>query len=111
MRVLMICKACVVGIYQRKLEEMARQAQLDLTVLVPSAWRDPSGAQPLERVYTSGYRLEVVPMCLNGNFHLHFYPTLGRLMRQVRPQLVHIDEEPYNLAAWQAFCQARRIGA
>jgi glycosyltransferase involved in cell wall biosynthesis len=111
MRVLMICKACVVGIYQRKLEEMARQAQLDLTVLVPSAWRDPSGAQPLERVYTDGYRLEVAPMRLNGNFHLHFYPTLGRLMRQVRPQIVHIDEEPYNLAAWQAFWQARRIGA
>lgn len=110
-RVLMICKACVVGIYQRKLEAMAQQPELDLTVLVPSAWRDPSGAQPLERVYTRGYRLEVVPMRLNGNFHLHWYPTLGRFMRTVRPHLVHIDEEPYNVAAWQALWQAKRVGA
>ncbi|PJF35039.1 MAG: glycosyl transferase family 1 [Candidatus Thermofonsia Clade 1 bacterium] len=111
MRILMICKACVVGIYQRKLEEMAQQADLDLTVLVPSAWRDPSGVQPLERVYTRGYRLEVVPLSLNGNFHLHFYPTLGQIVRRLHPHLVHIDEEPYNLAAWQAFWLAKRIGA
>lgn len=111
LRVLMICKACVVGAYQRKLEAMAQGAELDLTVLVPSAWRDPSGVQPLERAYTRGYRLEVVPMHLNGSFHLHWYPTLGRVMRAVRPDLVHIDEEPYNLAAWQALWQARQVGA
>ncbi|MCE7949386.1 MAG: glycosyltransferase [Chloroflexi bacterium CFX4] len=111
MRVLMISKACVVGIYQRKLEEMARHSDLDLTLVVPSEWRDPSGVQPLERVYTRGYRLEVVPLRLNGNFHLHHYPTLGQIMREVRPQLVHIDEEPYNVAAWQALWHAKRIGA
>lgn len=111
LRVLMICKACVVGTYQRKLEAMAEHAELDLTVLVPSAWHDPSGVQSLERAYTRGYRLEVVPMRLNGNFHLHWYPTLGRVMRAVKPHLVHIDEEPYNLAAWQAFWWARRVGA
>lgn len=111
MRVLMISKACVVGIYQRKLEEMARHSDLDLTLVVPSEWRDPSGVQPLERVYTHGYRLEVAPLRLNGNFHLHHYPTLGQIMREVRPQIVHIDEEPYNVAAWQALWHAKRIGA
>lgn len=111
MRVLMICKACVVGTYQRKLEAMAQDASLDLTVLVPSAWRDPSGVQPLERAYTRGYALKVVPMRLNGNFHLHWYPTLGQIVRAVRPDLIHIDEEPYNLAAWQALWHAKRVGA
>jgi glycosyltransferase involved in cell wall biosynthesis len=113
MRVLMLSKACVVGAYQRKLEEMARQApDLTLRVLVPPAWRDPArGDLRLERVYVRGYELRVTPIRLNGNFHLHHYPHLGREIHDFRPDLVHIDEEPYNLATWQALWHARRAGA
>ena len=32
-------------------------------------------------------------------------------MRQFRPDVVHIDEEPYNLATWLALRQARAAGA
>lgn len=109
-RVLMISKACVVGIYQRKLEDIARLG-VDLTVVVPPSWRDERGEQPLERVYTQGYRLVVLPIRLNGNFHLHTYAGLGRLIREVAPEIVHIDEEPYNAAAWQAHFHAQRVRA
>jgi glycosyltransferase involved in cell wall biosynthesis len=110
MRVLMLSKACVVGIYQRKLEEIARQG-IDLLLLVPPTWTDERGTLALERVYTSGYRLETTPIWLNGSFHLHFYPQLGRWLRAFQPDIVHIDEEPYNLATWLALRQARRSGA
>lgn len=110
MRVLMISKACIVGIYQRKLEAIARRG-VDLLVLVPPSWRDERGEIKLERVYTEGYRLEVLPMRLNGNFHLHFYIGLGKRIRDFKPDIVHIDEEPYNLAAWQAMYRARQVGA
>lgn len=110
-RVLMLSKACVVGIYQRKLEAIARHADIELRVLVPPSWRDERGEQALERVYTQGYDLRTIPIALNGSFHLHYYPTLGCEMRAFRPHLVHIDEEPYNLAAWQALAWARRLGA
>jgi glycosyltransferase involved in cell wall biosynthesis len=66
---------------------------------------------PLERAYTEGYRLETLPIHRNGDFHLHFYTGLGEAMRRFRPQIVHIDEEAYNLAAWQALWHARRAGA
>jgi glycosyltransferase involved in cell wall biosynthesis len=107
MRVLMISKACVVGAYQRKLEEIAALPSVDLTVVVPPEWRDERGVLPLERAYTDGYRLVVEPMALNANFHLHFYPRLARRFAEARPDIVHIDEEPYNLAAWQALKLAR----
>jgi len=106
----MVSKACIVGIYQRKLEDIARLG-VDLTVVVPPSWKDERGEQALERVYTDGYRLEVLPIRRNGDFHLHTYDGLGRLMREVRPDIVHIDEEPYNLAAWQMFYDAKRVGA
>ncbi len=110
MRVLMLSKACVVGIYQRKLEQIAAQG-VTLRVLVPPSWRDERGEQPLERAHTQGYELHAVPICFNGNFHLHFYPTLARELADFRPQIVHIDEEPYNVVAWQALWLARRSGA
>jgi glycosyltransferase involved in cell wall biosynthesis len=41
-------------------------------------------------------------MMLNGNYHLHYYPKLRKIMREVRPEVVHIDEEPFNFATFQA---------
>ncbi|MBN1249788.1 MAG: glycosyltransferase family 4 protein [Anaerolineae bacterium] len=112
MRVLMISKACIVGTYQKKLEAMAEAAQdLALTVVVPPFWRDERGVTRLERAHTNGYRLTVLPAVLNGSFHLHFYPRLARVIQDVQPDLVHIDEEPYNLATYHANVLAHRAGA
>lgn len=109
LRILMLSKACVVGIYQRKLEYIA-QHNIDLLTLVPSAWRDERGELLLERVYTTGYQLETLPIRFNGNFHLHHYTGLGKRIREFRPDIIHIDEEPYNLVAWQLLYHARRLG-
>ncbi len=106
----MLSKACVVGTYQRKLELLAEQG-VELTVVVPPRWRDERGTLELERTCTRGYRLTVLPVVFNGSFHLHFYPAFGRLVRRLRPDLVHLDEEPYNLATFHANLLARRSGA
>ncbi|MFN2289822.1 MAG: glycosyltransferase [Anaerolineae bacterium] len=111
MRVLMVSKACLVGAYQRKLEELAALPEMELTVLVPPYWRDERGLVELERAHTEGYELLVEPMALNGHFHLHFYPRLGRQVRRVQPQIIHIDEEPYNLATAHALWLAQRARA
>ncbi|MGC8786067.1 MAG: glycosyltransferase, partial [Anaerolineae bacterium] len=111
MRVLMISKACVVGMYQRKLEELARFPQMELSLAVPPAWREKGRVLRLEKMYTSGYQLYVLPIVFNGHFHAHFYRGLDALMRRVRPHIVHIDEEPYNLATFQAMYIAQRNNA
>jgi len=107
----MISKACIVGQYQVKLEELARQPDVDLTVVVPPYWRDERGVISLERAHVNGYTLRVEPMRFNGQFHLHYYPTLPRILRDLQPQVVHIDEEPYNLATFFALRAARPIGS
>jgi glycosyltransferase involved in cell wall biosynthesis len=111
MRVLMVSKACLVGAYQRKLEEIARYPDVDLMVVVPSAWEEESRTVQLERAHTEGYDLVVEPVVFNGSFHFHFYPQLGQRLRAFRPDLVHIDEEPYNVATLHALWLARRSGA
>lgn len=110
MRVVLLSKALVVGAYQRKAEEIARRG-IELTVLVPPVWRDRRGEQPVERLHTEGYELRTLPLRFNGNFHLHYYPTLAQELRRLRPHVVHLDEEPYNTATWLGVRAARRVGA
>jgi len=50
-------------------------------------------------------------MAFNGHYHLHFYPKLRQIVRRMQPDLVHIDEEPYNLATFQAMRLAHSVGA
>lgn len=111
MRVVYVSKALVVGAYQRKLEELARVPGLELTAIVPAAWQEGRRALRLERAHTAGYDLVVAPLAFTGQFHLHFYPTLGRLLRRLRPDVLHMDEEPYNLATWHALAVGARVGA
>jgi len=112
MKVLMLSKACIVGAYQKKLEEIAAIPGVELTVVVPPSWADPhGGAIKLERVYLRGYELVVTDIALNGHFHTHYYPKLRQIVRQVRPDIMHIDEEPYNLATFQAMWLASRFVA
>ncbi len=109
MRVVMVSKALVVGAYQRKAEELAALG-LELTVLIPPTWGDSRGRQQAERAHTTGYTLRTIPIRLNGNFHLHYYPTLPAELAALRPDLLHMDEEPYNLATWHGLHAAQRLG-
>lgn len=112
MRILMLSKALVGGTSQRKLEEIAKCPQVELTLVTPPYWHHDDGSkQMLERLYTDGYRMIVTPMAFNGKYHWHYYPKLGQIMREVQPDIVHIDEEPYNLATLQAMYLARKQGA
>jgi len=111
-KVVMLSKALVVGAYQKKLEELARLPNIELTALVPPCWREPGvGRLVLERRYTRGYRLEQLPMLLNGQHHVHFYPALRRVLERERPTVLHIDEESFNLATFLALRAGRAVGA
>ena len=107
MRVLIVWKALVVGAYQRKLEVLASRPEIELACVVPPTW----GAQHFEPAYVRGYRVIVRPIRFNGNFHLFHFRGLGGALRELRPDIVHVDEEPYNLATILAVRQALAVGA
>ena len=97
---------------QRKADLLSGQPGVELTVVSPPYWRaDDGGTQLIEPTQRGNWTLAVSPMWLNGHFHLHTYPTLGKIMHECAPELVHIDEEPYNLATYQAMRLAHRFGA
>jgi glycosyltransferase involved in cell wall biosynthesis len=110
MRILMISKACLAAAYQTKLKEIAQIEGVELAIVVPPVWRDPAGPVYLEQSRGDGYQLWVDPIRFNGRFHLHYYPTLKQRLAAFRPHILHVDEEPYNLATWLAVRQARSAG-
>lgn len=112
MRILIVSKALVNGVYQRKLEELARLPDVELLAVVPPFWHENRvGVLQLERRYVEGYQLVVEPMWFNGHHHVHFYPGFGKHIARFRPDILHIDEEPYNLVTAHAALLGRRYGA
>jgi glycosyltransferase involved in cell wall biosynthesis len=113
LRVLIASKILVVAAYRRKLDEIAALPEIErLIVVTPPAWREPGGRLlTLEPAPASNYELRVEPIRFNGSFHLFHWPNLGRVMRATRPDLVHLDEEPYNLATAMGVRAAQKIGA
>jgi glycosyltransferase involved in cell wall biosynthesis len=110
---LIASKILVVGAYRRKLDEIAALPDIEhLVAVAPPAWREPGGRLlTLEPAPATNYELRVEPIRFNGNFHLFHWPTLGRVMCEVRPDIVHLDEVPYTLATALGVRSARRIGA
>ena len=111
MKVLLISKALVSGPYQKKLEELALEPDIELRAVAPPYWRTGRMRQTLRRVHVEGYELSVRRMLFNGRFHVHFFPGLAREIDDFQPDLVHVDEEPYNLATAHAIRLARRANA
>jgi len=111
LRVTLISKACILGAYQTKLEQIAGHDDIELSVVVPPYWIENGNRLDLERSHTRGYDLVVSPLAFNGRYHLHFYPRLSSVLRQTQPDICHIDEEPYNMATYLAARAARRGGA
>lgn len=109
MRITLLSKALITGVYQRKCELIAAHPDVELTVYVPPAWRTGDHVARLERLHTQGYALVELPIHFNGSFHLHYYPQLAQQLRLAQPDILHIDEEPYNLATFQALRAARAL--
>ncbi len=108
----MLSKALVHGAYQTKCEALAALPGVELTVIVPPAWREIGGWETkLERQHTHGYTLISTPIVANGHHHVHFYPRLGGLLRRLRPEVFHVDEEAFNFSAFHAMWLGRRLGA
>lgn len=111
MKVMLLSKALVVGTYRRQLEWIARDPEVELVAVVPPLWREPGvGEIPLESLPASNYRLRVCPIAFNGHFHLYFWPSLGKVLHEERPDILHIDEESFNPATFQAMWLGRRQG-
>jgi glycosyltransferase involved in cell wall biosynthesis len=116
LRVLVVGHAAVVPLNQAYYALAGTRPDLDVAVMAPRRW--PSGLQGdlsfRRHPLLPPHRAFPTPVLFGrpgALMHLHTYPAaLGPLLR-FRPRVVHVDGEPYSLAALQFGLLARATGA
>jgi glycosyltransferase involved in cell wall biosynthesis len=112
MKILLITKTLAeFANIQEKVREIAKLG-IQLTVVSPGRW---GGKEcELRRVKPDGYEFLVCKCWFSGassirlGNHLHFYPEISRVIEREKWDLVHIDEEPFNLATYHALTRCDR---
>ncbi|MFQ5540601.1 MAG: glycosyltransferase, partial [Candidatus Binatia bacterium] len=94
----MVSKGSVLRSYSEKWERMARDPGLELTLFVPERW----GRLTAEVERSLACKIILGKTVFGGKNHLHFYPFLGKSIKEARPDVLHIDEEPYSLVTFHA---------
>ncbi|KAF2988916.1 2-deoxystreptamine glucosyltransferase [Methylocystis sp. MJC1] len=75
-------------------------------LVVPKQWREFGRVLDAEGETDPRMNLHILPIVIPDagpmNWYLHFYPGLRRLLKQTRPDVLHLWEEPWSLVALQA---------
>jgi glycosyltransferase involved in cell wall biosynthesis len=104
MKVLVIWKALVSEAYHKKLRELVKFKDVELTLIVPTKWHNIN----LEKRFCNEYKIIPTKVVLSGYNHFHWYPGLEECVKQIRPDIFHIEEEHYSFVTYQAIKLAKK---
>ncbi len=107
--VVWISKTFVAAPAQRLLDRLAGGGRWRVTLITPPSWRQDGREDLFHPMPAARFTAITLPIRGNGHFHRYVYHGLGAALSALRPDVVQIDEEPYNPAAWQALYHARRL--
>lgn len=103
MRILVISHPAIQPTYQRKFEEIARHAHVRMRVVVPDTWFEND-----QTLHFSGRRasedLSFYPGKITSpGYGSRYFFTRGLVthFREFRPDIIHLEEEPWSLCALQ----------
>ncbi len=117
-RALVISHTYLEPSHRGKLRALAARG-LEVTVAIPQRWREPWFGRPIDVAWERQGGLEVFPLPARGmgggtKEELAQATYSGRalrsLLRDRRPDLIQIEEEPNTAAAKQVLAAARRLG-
>jgi glycosyltransferase involved in cell wall biosynthesis len=107
LRVLSIAHAAVSRPAGRlRYHPFAARNDLDVHLVVPARWHQFGRSMRADPPSDPGVTVHVLPIWFPRagpmSWYLHVYPGLGRLIREIEPDVVHLWEEPWSLVALQA---------
>jgi L-malate glycosyltransferase len=105
MRLLILSHPCVTAINQQFFAAVEELAGWELTIIVPSSFRNDYGAVVRPRRW-SGFKgtLIEIPTVMSGHVPLHIYRTLFvDLLTRIGPDAIYAHHEPYAAATVQLY--------
>ena len=116
----MVSHACVVDVNQELFAELAKFEDVEIALVIPSIF-DTDLRGKLKPSILPNFNGRVFAMCplfagrnrLLGSkaVHLYFYPHWWKPVREFKPDIIHIDEEPWSLSALQFALVGKKSGA
>ncbi|MBI2177223.1 MAG: glycosyltransferase [Candidatus Tectomicrobia bacterium] len=107
LRVLVISHAYAAPINRGKLHALARRPGLEVSLLAPRRWREGGRDYVTAAGEERGVRVFAGDVMFPGRVGGHFYRDgLWRALRAARPEVIHLEEEPWSLAAGQVLAAA-----
>ncbi|HUT32706.1 MAG TPA: glycosyltransferase [Planctomycetota bacterium] len=107
MRVCVFSHSYVVAANHAKLERLARAPGVELSLICPRRIRREFGVYPVQRTHHSDYQIVPLRAVYSSHNYRFFYLGAARALRCLNPDILHIEEEPWSLAAWQAIRHRR----
>jgi glycosyltransferase involved in cell wall biosynthesis len=113
MKVLFVSHSCVIGSYRQKLSYLAEFPGYEIHLLVPHRWTEANRSVKASEQLCPGVTLHIERGYAVGKTAWYFFRpgTIDRLVRRIKPDVIHIEEEPWSVACWQAVRAARMIKA
>lgn len=111
MKILLITHACQMRAEgQQRAQRLGNLRGVDLRVLVPDRWMEYGTWRTPQPPVNPSYAFEVGKVRWAwtgpGQWYLHHYPDLAKILRSFRPDVIDLWEEPWGLVSVQA-CHLR----
>lgn len=87
------------------------EPKLDLCLLVPTKWKHPLKTDNLSTLTQRGYRTLQGRVLFSGNYWRYFFLRPSLYLRQLKPDIVHVEQELASLALFQATLMRRLLFA
>ena len=114
LRVMCISHSAISRIHGRlRYGSLLGRPDLRLDLVMPDRWSERGRWLTPDLPHADEDWVHVLPIrwarAGSATWHLHHYVGLGRLMRRVRPQVIHLWQEPWSLVALQALRLRNRV--
>jgi len=110
MRILFIDKTAVLEASHERYEKLAQVSDVELAVISPSRWREHMREVRAERTNHPDYEIYLGRTFWTGSYSRGFYVSgLRKALRDFRPDIVQLLEEPWSLFAGQTVRLAKRL--
>ncbi len=115
MRVAVVSHASVVEVNRGKLRALAARHDVELLALAPDRWVNRDIGQTLRFRASTSSLLRVASLRVwfagYGSVFTYSPRTLFAVLRQFRPHLIHVEEEPWSIAALELSVMSTALGA
>ena len=110
LRVLVVSHPAILPVYREKFERLAAYQDLDLRVVTPCEWLEGGQQVRFEPLPHACCPVSPCPIRYSGYESRFFYTSgLREHFRDFRPQVIHLEEEPWSLCALQTWWMHRRF--